>query len=477
MERVYEQQLSYDMIDLIDPQDKIKIDEYLPFLRCNKCTIVMIEPKVCTTCNLNLCQNCHTKTCTHTLVQSRHLKSTLERLVFKCRNRLNGCYKELKYAEIRNHLLNCQFNMVSASRTDGDDKMTKSALTPPSLKKDSAMDIHDNLSRSMIVNPVNSKLPILCKNCNAPFQDKNSYIEHTKKCFEKEKDANKSVVEEFLVKFNNLQNGFSLFNSDKLKENITLTQKNLNEKLNTIEFKNNRIISLENMIKKFNADESFSEDPELLAIKSEEDRTIQEKIKLQEIYNRKLNEYQEKLKEYESSFNDEVRSQKEKLMLLEVEEKWIKEDMESCVFITDSGVCALCGNSESTVKKFYCQDCSGKYCVNKCAKQCKNTNCKRPNKYICPKDNKACNLCQKYNYCEDCKRKCFYQNCSNSFCPECYKKNEHQARNNNINCKFFTCERDLVCDCLMTSIYCSKCEKRLCNNCLIHDIDHHPFLA
>ena len=70
-----------------------------------------------------------------------------------------------------------------------------------------------------------------------------------------------------------------------------------------------------------------------------------------------------------------------------------------------------------------------------------------------------------------------YSKCPNKFCPECYRKNEHQSRTSDKNCAFFTCddeEKNTVC--LMTTLYCSQCDKRLCNKCLMKDKEHHSFL-
>jgi hypothetical protein len=467
--------LSTDVSELIDPSDKPKIDEYLPFLRCYKCLEVMLEPKQCLTCNLNLCPKCHKQTCSHSLVQSRHLKSILEGLSFKCRNK--ECTKVLKYIEIRPHLMTCPFSpsAQNSGKSESRDKLSKSMVIIPE-KKDSFLDLQENLNRSVINFDNNFEQSyfqqIDCKYCNSQFQDKNEYLTHLKNCA----NNGRNIVDVFRTKIINLQNTFEQYNKDKLTENITIATKALNEKFSTIDAKYNNMINLEIAIKKINNDEGIIDDPEMVFLKQEEERLKKAKYELQKTYQDKLDEYHQKLNMYEANFNEEISQYKETLTTLELEEKWLKEDMDNCIFITDSGICSQCNNNDPAVKKFFCQDCNGKYCINKCAKICKNQNCSRTNKYICPVDNKACNLCRKFNYCEDCKRKCFFQNCPNSFCPECYKKNEHQARSSNINCKFFTCEKDQVCDCLMTSIYCSKCEKRLCNKCLLSDIDHHNFL-
>ena len=70
--------------------------------------------------------------------------------------------------------------------------------------------------------------------------------------------------------------------------------------------------------------------------------------------------------------------------------------------------------------------------------------------------------------------KCFYEKCDNYFCPECYNRNKHQQRDKGESCNLVPCEicqRDM---CIMTSILCSHCDKRICNNCFTNeDIEIH----
>ena len=58
------------------------------------------------------------------------------------------------------------------------------------------------------------------------------------------------------------------------------------------------------------------------------------------------------------------------------------------------------------------------------------------------------------------------------FCPDCYKKNSHQQRNGVNPCNFFTCDVHKEKCCLMTTIFCGKCERRLCNTCIFNDKEH-----
>lgn len=217
------------------------------------------------------------------------------------------------------------------------------------------------------------------------------------------------------------------------------------------------------------------EEPELKCTLEQETLMNKNKFYSIEKLTNKSEEYEKLKSELESQLNESISIYKNQLISLEIKEKWIREALSDKVLVSDidGEKCFVCNSTDDTSKKYFCPNCRGKFCISKCLKQCKGVGC---NKYVCPIDNKKCKLCHKTNYCDSCQKKCFYQLCMNTFCPDCYKKNEHQARNQNINCKFFTCDKDNVCDCLMTSMFCSKCETRLCNNCLLNDTDHFPFL-
>ncbi len=138
-------------------------------------------------------------------------------------------------------------------------------------------------------------------------------------------------------------------------------------------------------------------------------------------------------------------------------------------------VCFKCKDNSKRVKKIICGECEVAYCEKTCIKICAGEICQKNNKFVCPKHNNECSLCLRHHYCNSCLKKCYYNNCRNLYCPPCYKKNEHQTRNPTISCKFFTCERDNITDCIMSSLYCQSCEKRICKNCIQNDKDHFPF--
>jgi len=199
-------------------------------------------------------------------------------------------------------------------------------------------------------------------------------------------------------------------------------------------------------------------------------------VKSKEYNDRQLildNKIQSKVEEYKKSLA-EIDSQK---MIL-CEELKKKHPYPIILDLTESTNfdCSKCGNKDEKIKKLCCQNCRKKYCENKCVSICKGIVCSQNGVIVCPNCSIACGLCKKFSYCDNCKKNCFYNQCSNKFCFECFKKNEHQARNKNINCKFFTCEIDNKCDCLMTSLFCNKCEKRMCSNCASKHLNHFPFL-
>lgn len=77
-----------------------------------------------------------------------------------------------------------------------------------------------------------------------------------------------------------------------------------------------------------------------------------------------------------------------------------------------------------------------------------------------------CTICGKVPHIKVPHKKCNYINCSNFFCSDCYQRNFFQVRDVNKNCDYFNCE---LCQnkkiCIMTSLYCNQCDKRVCMKC------------
>ena len=88
-----------------------------------------------------------------------------------------------------------------------------------------------------------------------------------------------------------------------------------------------------------------------------------------------------------------------------------------------------------------------------------------------------CSIC-KNNFCLNCCTKCFSDHCSLYYCNNCFSINKHQVRSSNLDCHFSRCKD---CDkkgfCLMMSINCIKCSKRVCSDCyfLNHKIHYDVF--
>jgi uncharacterized C2H2 Zn-finger protein len=73
------------MKDLLSKDDLENLKDLHQYLKCSRCGELMIEPKMCITCNKNFCNKCQGFSCNHPTQISRHLKSVLENCKFKCR--------------------------------------------------------------------------------------------------------------------------------------------------------------------------------------------------------------------------------------------------------------------------------------------------------------------------------------------------------------------------------------------------------
>jgi hypothetical protein len=521
--RLSEKNLSSNVIDLIDSSDKNKIDEYLLVLKCHKCHEVKLEPKQCLSCGVNVCDKC--KSCNHQLTQSRHIKSLLDTLIFKCKNHSKGCLTNVKYTELKTHLSSCNYNIkeeklfdraYTSSRSSSNSELIQnknfnSSLMPSNIfasnksasqnSSDFSFLTSDRIFNTKITD-YEGKIGVKCSKCELIFSNKKEFITHFKYSHQdmsrseilnsslilsatdrsiissrinsREEILSLPSIQDFYKSHESVQQKFAEFIFNKIEENKIISLKWLQNFENNLNLKKQNLINYEIQIQKnISGNEDYlRDDPELKAILEEESKLLEEKKIIIEKYNQKHSDLIILAEENETKLKHELEKYRNDLIILEIEEKWTREDLESTVFINDFGdKCTKCSNEEPGVKKYFCQNCRGKFCVDRCSKKCKTCD-----KFLCPKDGKECKLCHKINYCETCQKKCFFSGCSNTFCPECYKKNEHQARNSNTNCKFFTCEKDQICDCLMTSMFCGKCEKRLCNKCLHKDKDHFTFL-
>lgn len=130
--------------------------------------------------------------------------------------------------------------------------------------------------------------------------------------------------------------------------------------------------------------------------------------------------------------------------------------------------CCICGEG-SACKLFFCHKCACVFCQEKCTLKCGSESCRN---CICPSDAVHCDLCESSSYCENCMIKCFSDKCHNIFCPKCFSKNKHQMRDRSESCNLVKCE---LCNddmCIMSSILCNHCDKRICKKCFSKDEIH-----
>lgn len=530
--KLNENYVSQNILDLIDPKDKLQLEEFSNFIKCNKCSEVSSDPKACYTCNYITCQSksCYTNKCNHPLSISRHIRDLLKDLKLKCRFKFKGCTKEGTISEIRNHILECKFaelKLVQLSKYNEIYNLSNQKLNL--IKKNASNNEKLNksaLGKNLSLNKYQLKDNSItqdCLKCRTKLNNKREYVEHLKICtmnsddniadinfqeIQPENDINSSIITGCAVGVHDISNdNISDFNRLITNSNIEVLKNNLNYKLINLKKEQKDYISniittngkeidftLSQFIKELNAKKEqkealdisntkyknenfFEEDQQLNLIKQEFETLQNQKIELLNKLKKKIDEIRNIEFQQEKNLEADLQSSKKVWLQLQLEESWLNDEIESSEFEANGEKCAKCREEDNSVKKFFCQECRGKYCIGKCAVQCSNSrvcgnNLEKIN--LCPKCSKPCDLCRMVIYCETCLKKCFYENCNNKFCPECFKRNEHQTRNPKVNCKFFTCEKDKICDCLMTSLFCTKCDKRHCNNCIHENKDHFP---
>jgi len=466
--------------DLILDSERIKIDEYLPFLKCSNCFEYMLDPKYCMQCGRHICDTCLKKTCNHPANISRHFKLILDNLTFSCKYSKYGCMEKIKFLDLKSHNQRCEY-----ARSDSIQflKLEK--------KKSSIYSLNDYVVRNDDESyKANSFYNLKCLKCNQIFPDKEHFVYHLSSCYEKKDDENSNeskerLLKEFRENVNKYLDGnFNYWKQTNLEwiENLKLVNLDFE---NSYEKNRGKINDLVLSISNYLANGYINSDLEYVQLLELEKNLTEKKNELMKRQEEKVRELNEKQSFLENNIQNKIEQYKKSLNEIETQKLIICEELKKkgnfqiISDLSESSLsnCSHCGNSDDKIKKLFCNNCRKKFCENKCVNICKGNICNQNGIIVCPNCSSSCGLCRKYNYCDNCKRKCFYNLCNNRFCPECYKKNEHQARNPNINCKFFTCEIDNRCDCLMTSLFCNKCEKRMCSNCSIKHTNHFPFLA
>lgn len=519
------------MSELIYAEDLCKIKEIEAYIRCSICKKILAEPKMCISCMKNLCYKCHKSNCNHELIISRHLKSILEHINFKCKFcEDNVSYDYFKFTK---HLIeNCkQFgNKLNQKNQemfmDTSNIKKESELNEVLCKSELNINVSKyflynesstisykkiNLGKSTIEEKQDKFLNDFKCECGETYYVKDNsnnkeaiiavkekYLQHKKKCKEtknanliqKEEDEEKikeKLIGDFMGKIKTMQNNFYQVSKLKHNEFLSKIEKDLNIFESTIEIREKNIEEYENEInEKYNQyrNYKFNEMPEEILMKNSEYSKLkdekQELIKRinesEKILEDKKNKYNELKQQTDEELKIMASEYNKKLYQLELEENWLKELIQpynsKIINSIYSDSCSTCKNDDVKQKKHQCHECKKRFCAGICAKICSSSNCSKKNVYICPECTEKCGLCRMNKFCSDCKTKCFYSECKNKFCPDCYKKNAHQQRGGANPCNFFTCDVHKEKCCLMTTIFCGKCERRLCNTCIFNDKEH-----
>ena len=481
------------IVDCLTKDDINKIEKYLSYITCENCHNIMLVPKYCSICDKKFCANC--KKCPHNNHKNlRHEAELIENIKVKCK--FNCGAEPFPLSTILDHISKCpkkemffnidkevDRNSSNTMNSQSEKKTDKKIITEEFKEEDFNLEEFEDFSFENIIKEEikkyknNKNKTSKCSLCKTEFKDIAEYTKHLNECIKKNKiECNLSQLEK----------SFDIYR-EKLNKtyenNINILAKVYNDEIekshNEME---NLLKQIEEKKKELNDLTQEINNPSILSedyYKS--DKEIQELLKEQEELLYKRNEQIKLYKSKCSQIKNEIRSNKSKLIsdnksLIENYMSLSEESDNLYTLIslsaTKESQCALCRDEKS--EKYFCAICRKKYCVNKCAQKCKNSSC---NTYLCTQCSACCNLCNKKKYCEKCLKKCFYINCKNKFCPECYKKNEYQARESNKNCSIFTCDdeaHNVVC--LMTTLYCPKCEKRMCNECLMKDKEHLKYM-
>lgn len=470
--------------------------EICSYVRCKRCRDFLGEPLYCITCNSTVCKKCH-KNCGGSLHVSRHLRTILEDIRFKCKFDFNGCKKELNYFDLGDHISKCpkKTDEVYLQNNNGNSSSVNYKFYDENFDMQSNPFFFDAEKMATQSRQFENKKKLYCDVCEkSEFDEILDLIEHKRtKC--KEENISKKFVRVEPEKLNKdyldaRQNYFSMLYSIG-QSNLEILLNffgNYNEEYNKKKQKILELLELESISKKNIIDNDVEDllqnDEEYKKIEMETKILRENKLKLEQKLDEKLDEIQDFKNDSKKMFQDKhltLNKKLEDLTNLEMNLNLLISEIQPGIVsdnnLTNSTNCGNCGNNKPEIKKIICEECKTFYCENVCISYCASEACKNKKTVVCKTHTKTCGLCDRANYCEVCLKHCYYKNCQNRFCISCYRRNEHQARNPEFNCKFFTCEKCQISDCIMTSLFCQRCEQRLCKKCVKKDNpDHFPFL-
>ena len=214
---------SINLIDYLSDDDRKKVTDYLPFLICEKCKEIMLNPIYCSICQKTFCEKC---SCEHKeeLTRPRHLYKLLEeKLLIKCKY---NCQEEtFPIINLLEHIEQCPYKSRYLNKTfmimdDFCDNIIDTdvdKIIPFNVK------MPNDLLLSKIINKVESEksneiFVIKCYICDESIYNKNDYIKHIILCGSNNiKITQKLSVEEIEKKFEDLCLQMSNSYRDKFK--------------------------------------------------------------------------------------------------------------------------------------------------------------------------------------------------------------------------------------------------------------------
>ena len=478
-------QLTINFIDYLEENDKKKVEQYLPFLICEKCKELMLNPVFCSICQKTFCEKC---SCDHKeeLRRPRHLFQLLEdKLLIKCKY---NCQEEtFPLIQILEHIERCPYKsrFINKNCMIIDDICDNVIDTDVDKIIPYNTQLTNDLFLNKIINKIedenNDEKNIKCYICNESFNNQTNFIKHLILCGSKETKVIQEIKpEEIEKKFECLCANLSNSHREKIK---VLVSQNLNEiKENNLKlsFYSYPLLEKEKTLKSIKEnllDEEFinkelSSDPIYNSLFEKKKELFLQKEKLLKKYQEKNQEKKERITKTQNIL---IKNNKEliKNYLEKVSEyNWLDLVIKTFTPSINNGSCFLCKSINKD--KYYCPICRKKYCKGKCAIKCKNKDCE---KILCPQCCESCDLCGSKKYCINCQRLCFSELCNNKYCPVCIEKNKHQVKGPYDNCKIFKCKHEKIIEtyCVMQTLYCNLCKKRMCYKCIEKDEEHKQY--
>ena len=475
---------SINLIDYLSDDDRKKVTDYLPFLICEKCKEIMLNPIYCSICQKTFCEKC---SCEHKeeLTRPRHLYKLLEeKLLIKCKY---NCQEEtFPIINLLEHIEQCPYKSIYLNKNcmimdDFCDNIIDTdvdKIIPFNVK------MPNDLLLSKIINKVESEksneiFVIKCYICDESIYNKNDYIKHIILCGSNNiKITQKLSVEEIEKKFEDLCLQMSNSYRDKFKLLLNQNLYEIKENILKIHFfiyplkEKEKIL---NTLKESLIDEDYfknelDQDPIYKYLQEKKKELFEQKEQLLKKYEEKNREKKNKIIQNQNGLIENNKTLIKQYLESSTEYKWLESVIKNFSPGIEGGYCSVCRSKEND--KFYCPICKKRYCIEKCAFYCENEDCE---KIICPECSESCKLCGLNKYCSSCLFNCFNELCKNKFCPICYEINKNQVRQNSSdNCMVFKCKHHNIIEicCILQTIYCKVCRKRMCYKCLEKDDGH-----